>query len=86
MAKEKMVLFGVSPIMQEKEIDHYCFGVCGKITVGGINDDVMGPLCPCRQETCEYEDKRSDIIGTITDTDGESIDIIIRKLKPIPLF
>jgi len=70
--------------MQDVEITAYCFGKCRKVLVGGIDGgDGMGPLVPCRHELCEYEDKRTGVVGTIIDTDGEEVEIIVRKLKSV---
>ena len=77
-----MKLFGVTPLLQNDEITEYCFGKCRKVLIGGIDGgDGIGPLFPCKHEVCEYEDKRTGVVGTIIDIDGEEIEIIVRKLK-----
>ena len=77
-------LFGVSPLIQKKEVDKYCFDICGKVLVGGLGCDETGPLFPCRQEDCPYEDKRTPFLWTTKDTDGSDVQIAVRKLKELP--
>ena len=72
------MIYGVSPFIQEKEVTEYCFNQCKKIMVGAVVDPELGPLCPCKEETCEFEEKHSDVIGIL-----ERESICIRKLKSI---
>ena len=73
------MIFGLSFDLQEREIDAYCLK-CGHIIFGAIDGgDVIGYLCPCRQETCEYEERRSPVIAEM---DGGE-EVVIRKLKPL---
>ena len=51
------IIYALHPV-QQKLIDKYCFGICGKILVGGLIDDIAGAMFPCRQKKCLYEEKR----------------------------
>lgn len=72
------MIYAVSPIIQEKEVTKYCFGECMKIIIGGVEDTELGPLCPCREDDCPYEEKHTEVIGTVK---GEKV--CVRKLKPL---
>jgi len=72
-------LYLVSHGAQKPEIDEYCFMKCGKILIGGI--DYMGGLFfPCKTDDCRWTE---DVlhIGESELTDGEMVDLTIRKLK-----
>lgn len=71
-------------MMQEKEVNYYCFDKCGKVLVGGLDGgDDVGPLFPCKVDDCPHEDKRTDFIMSFKDTDGSDIQVAIRKLKSL---
>ena len=55
------MLFAISAMMQEKQAIKYCFGECGKILVGGLDEAHLGPCYPCRQDDCPYEMKRTSV-------------------------
>ncbi|MGD2250538.1 MAG: hypothetical protein PVF58_19240 [Candidatus Methanofastidiosia archaeon] len=49
---------------QQKEIDHYCFRKCGKISLGCVTiptEDGEAVFMPCRAQSCEYAKKEFDI-------------------------
>ncbi len=57
------MIYGVPLLLQEAEITHYCFGVCGRVALAGIDSDIAGPLVPCSHADCEYCEKESDVVG-----------------------
>ncbi len=64
---------------QMEIINAHCFKSCGKIIVGGINDEMTGGLMVCRtpKEECPRIDKEMDTAyGEVM---GDPI--FIRKLK-----
>lgn len=72
-----MMLYGVSPIIQDALVTELCFDKCGKILVAGADGgEGLGPVFLCNQKICQYEDKTSPILGKIQ---GE--DFKVRKLK-----
>jgi len=66
-------------LVQEDLITKYCFGDCGKALIGGIVDDVAGPLIPCKQEVCPYEEATMEA-GEFK-SEGEIYNVTLRKLK-----
>lgn len=70
------MIYGVPLMLQEKEIEAYCFGSCGKAKLAGIESDIAGPLIPCSETNCKYEEARTPVIG---EAFGE--EVCIRKLK-----
>lgn len=73
------MIYGVNPFIQSQQpiIDRRCFGSCGKILCGAVDlGDGLGACFPCRQEICPYEDKRTPVLGTLSD--GE--EFCVRKL------
>ncbi len=62
---------------QKIQIDKHCFGNCGKIQVGAIEDDQLGPMFACLQTDCPHKD--TDMKNSIGDVDGDPVHI--RKLK-----
>ena len=74
-----MNIFGVSPMVQDKEVTHYCFGVCGHIQCAGADGgDDIGSFFLCREQECPYTEKTSPVIG---DIQGEPFQI--RKLMEV---
>jgi hypothetical protein len=75
--KTEVKIFAVSPA-QEKEVDLYCFGSCGKIIVGAITI-CGGTYFPCGQDICPHEEKRTpEPIGKI-----KSQFVYVRKLRQV---
>lgn len=66
---------------QEAEITANCYGNgCGRGIFGAILDEYLGPLVPCKQETCPHLEKQTDEpIGQ----DGDGNDVYLRKLKAV---
>ena len=58
MSEPKTKLFAVSPFIQKKLVDKFCFGSCGKILCGGLDCGPAGPCFPCREEICPHEKDR----------------------------
>ena len=71
------MIYAVSPVIQEKEVDQYCFKECGKIIIGGIDMKEWGPFCPCKTESCPFEEDRTSVMGQVFNED-----VCVRKLKP----
>jgi hypothetical protein len=49
---------------QQKEIEHYCFRKCGKISLGCVTiptEDGPAVFMPCRVTSCEYTKKEFDL-------------------------
>ena len=69
------MIYGIL-LFQKNEVKKLCFRKCGKINVGAINDEIIGPMFPCIEDKCSYEEKVSDIIGIVN---GEKFRV--RKLK-----
>lgn len=74
---EKM--FAMVLMIQEDLITKHCFGDCGKAIIGGLVDDELGPLVPCRQEVCPHEDATMEL-GEL-ENDGAAYAVTLRKLK-----
>ena len=71
------MIYGVSILIQKEIIDRLCFGSCGKILMAGIDGgESIGPLCPCKEDDCQYEEARTPVLGQV---DGH--DFCVRKLK-----
>ena len=50
---------------QKEPLKRYCFGSCGKISLGGvINIDEVGPCWVCSHDDCPYEKAHTEIIGS----------------------
>jgi len=60
---------------QEDSVHEYCFGLCGKVIVGMLGDDLLGACFPCREEDCPYEEERMEY-----GTNGDDV-VWLRKLK-----
>jgi len=74
------MIYGVNPFYPSQKliIDKRCFGTCGKILIGAIDlGEDLGACFPCRQDVCPYEDKRTPVLGTLSD--GE--EFCVRKLQ-----
>ncbi len=73
-----MIIYGVCLEIQQKLIDKYCFNEkeCGHILIGGIITD-YGSFFPCKIEDCKYEEKRTEILGTLESNGNE---FCVRKL------
>lgn len=69
---------------QREIIDKHCFGDCGKVCMGVINDPQLGELMPCNEptEACPYLDKELPDFGTVPDGD-ETASVTLRKLQPV---
>lgn len=82
MTDDKTV-YGLALEIQPKEIEAYCFGLCGKIIIGSMAlevDDISMTLLPCRQADCPYlHSQTDDPIGTV---DGNGV--ILRRLIDAP--
>lgn len=74
------MIYGLVLMLQQAEIERYCFGECGNVIIGGIDTDVAGPLVPCKRDECLHEEATTPVMGTSALT-GEEIKI--RKLKPV---
>jgi hypothetical protein len=64
---------------QAKIIDEYCFKKCGKIIVGGMTHELVGPLMICRtpKKQCpQFNREMDDPCGEVM---GDPV--YIRKLK-----
>jgi len=72
------MIYGLCPMLQEKEVKYYCFDKCQKVILGILTDDEWGHFWPCREKKCPHEETNTGIIG---DVDGE--EFCIRKLQPI---
>ena len=70
------MIYAVSPDMQKKEVNEFCFGLCGKIVCAGIDIGEYGSFFPCRQDTCPHEEAITPVIGQVLEED-----VCIRKLK-----
>jgi len=70
------MIFGVIPSVQQELITKFCFGTCGKITIGAITIPEVGGAFPCNEESCPHEEAHSPAIGVV---DGK--EICLRKLK-----
>jgi hypothetical protein len=73
-------LYLVSPVVQDKEIRHYCFGKCKKIQLG-ILEFLGGLFLSCREDDCLYCEKYKDF-GNVT-IDKEELGVTVRKLKGV---
>ena len=63
--------------LQEKEIQHYCFGSCGKVIFGLLVDDQLGGLSHCYENVCPFVEKEMDEpFGEVRGTNA-----YLRKLK-----
>ena len=72
------VLLGVPT--QRAIAESYCWGPgCGKGLVGGITDEALGDILPCRvpAEECPCVERETD--GPIGEVHGEPL--VIRKLR-----
>lgn len=69
---------------QRKIIDEHCFGDCGRIVMGCINDPQLGELAPCMAPSaeCPYLDKELPDFGTVPDGD-DAASVTLRKLQPV---
>jgi hypothetical protein len=70
---------------QRKIIEEHCFGDCGKVCMGIINDAQLGEMMPCGTgpEECPYLDKELPDFGTVENRDGSLSSITLRKLQPV---
>lgn len=81
-AHDNSVTLYAIPMMissQKEPLDKYCFGSCGKISMGGaIEIDEVGPCWVCTEKDCPHEKGHTDILGSSGIT-GEPV--CIRGLK-----
>jgi hypothetical protein len=49
---------------QKEPLDKYCFGSCGKISMGAIEIAEVGPCWVCTHDDCPHEKGHTDIIGS----------------------
>lgn len=75
-------VFALPALIPSQEILHkkHCFGDCGKVSMAGCIDmgDQIGPCWACPEDSCPYEMKRSEPLGTSEWTGDE---ICLRSLK-----
>ena len=74
MPDETKILYAI-PMMiasQKSLLDKYCFGSCGKIKLGAIDIQEVGPCWICAETNCPYEKGHTEIIGT-SEISGESV-------------
>ena len=69
------MIYVVSFLLQKDYITKYCFGECKKVILGVLDIDGVGPVFPCTEDVCKYEDKCSPVIGEF-----HGDEIKIRKL------
>ncbi len=70
------MIYGLVCFAQKELIDKYCFKECRKVICGGLVNDLIGLMVPCREEICPHEDKASPVMGEVN---GEPFKV--RKLK-----
>jgi len=75
----KNKLFATAPMYQKDLVDKYCFGDCGKAVIGGLMCPVAGPLVPCKQEVCPYEE--ATVVAGEFVHEGEIYSVTLRKLR-----
>ena len=71
--------------VQQPEIDHWCFGQCGKISVACITlDSEQGELSflPCKSSSCPYCEREIEV-GPGKTKDGITNQYVIRVLNPV---
>lgn len=83
MSEADGIIYGVCLQVQEKEIEKYCFDICGKICIGGftvpVDEEHELALLPCWEKNCLHCEKEQSL--------GESdlpigkVKIVLRKLK-----
>jgi hypothetical protein len=77
-----MTLFGIPAMIAEQDaiVKKYCFDICGKLVIGGIDGgDVIGCLYVCQQspDNCMCFDRQTE--KPVGEVEGKLI--YIRKLK-----
>ena len=74
-----MKAYALVVLIQQKEVDYYCFGICKKLKVAGVDIGPAGPCFICCTQDCAYEAKSS------TDPIGQAFgdDLYIRRLISI---
>jgi len=82
MATKIDKVFLLHPSVQKKEIKEYCFNKCKKIVISMIINFAGASWSVCKEEVCPYEADRLDI-GTCELTNGETVHVVIRKLRKI---
>jgi len=70
------MIYATAIRLQKDLVDQYCYKDCGKISVGGLIDPVLGALSVCTEDYCPHLEKELKDFGKI---DGELI--TLRKLK-----
>ena len=55
-----------------------CFGECGKLVLGIVEDDVVGTCWVCRQDDCPYEHEDTDTSHGTSD----DVPVFFRRLGP----
>jgi hypothetical protein len=64
---------------QKEIIENYCFPVCKRLTIGGIDHPLTGPMFPCKVPSAECPRHDAETDHTIGDVDG--IPVVVRKLR-----
>ena len=72
----------VSPGAQMEEIKHYCFNECGKILMG-VYHYLGGSFIPCKTDDCPCAVDALEM-GEHETSEGELVDLTVRKLKDVP--
>ena len=81
-----MTLYAMSYGAQRKEVEHYCFDMCGKVLVGGEIDLSGGMFATCREENCPYVIDTADLgDNELEGPHGNKRveHLIVRKLKGV---
>lgn len=76
-------IYGLVLEIQQPEIEVYCFGLCGKISIGSMTlaeDGMTMTLLPCEQAECPYLHSQTD--EPIGKVDGRLV--ILRRLVDAP--
>jgi hypothetical protein len=69
------MIYAISPLIQEKEIENHC-RQCGHLALEGIDMGEWGPFCACYYDDCPHETKRTPVIGAV-----HGDDVCVRKLE-----
>ena len=78
---EPTKLFGVpilAPGMEALAIEH-CLGDCGKACMAGLVVEGIGPMFPCKEESCKFEEAVLEYGTNVIF--GELQTLFLRKLK-----